>query len=104
MSAILTATYRRMGGATFDFDRYGRHLDLVRRRWQGTGLTNVEAYRGTAALGGGDAPVVATAVLRFESAAALEAALGGEHFAEVAADIASFTDIVPELQINVPLS
>jgi uncharacterized protein (TIGR02118 family) len=103
VTVTITAVYRAAAGAGFDFERYAAHLDLVRERWGDFGLVRAEAYQGIGALGGGEPPVVAIALLHFVTLEAAGAALAGEHFGEVAADIANFTSIVPELQLNAPI-
>ena len=102
MTVTVSAIYRQQAGAPFDFGHYADHLRLVRDRW-GDGLAGVEAYRGASDAAGGSAPVVAITLLHFESPEAMKAALGGPHLAEIQADIANFTSIQPELQINASL-
>lgn len=97
----VTVIYPRGAGATFDFDHYrGTHLPLLTERWGGAGLERVEALRGVAGADGGEPPFPAQALLRFSSVEAFQAAIGGEHAAEILGDIANFTDVQPIVQVN----
>jgi uncharacterized protein (TIGR02118 family) len=101
MTTTVTVMYPREQGATFDFDYYqSTHLPLVAARWAGAGLTGAEAMKGLGAPGGGEAPFLAIALIRFGSMAAFEAALNGEHAAEIMGDIANFTNVQPVIQVN----
>lgn len=101
---IVTVIYPRREGVTFDFDYYQRtHLPLVVSLWAEAGLTGAEALRGTAAADGSEAPFVAIALLRFASMEGFRAAMGGQHAAEIIADVANFTNIQPVIQLNEPI-
>ena len=97
---VVTAVYDNTPGARFDLDYYARgHLPLVRERWGNAGLISIEGLRGVASFGGGEPRYGVIAILRFESQVAFEAAATGEHSAEISADIANFTDLVPDMQV-----
>ena len=98
--ATITVIYPRDEQARFDFDYYQKHhLPLLQRRW-GEHLAGMEALRGTATPDRSEPPFMAIAILRFASKEAMRAANGGEHGAEIFADIANFTNIRPIVQIN----
>jgi len=97
----ISVVYPRTAGADFDYDYYrDKHMPLVGERWAGAGLTGGEALLGTAALDGSQAPYFAIGILHFDTAENLQAALGGEHAAEIIGDIARFTNVQPVLQLN----
>jgi uncharacterized protein (TIGR02118 family) len=99
--ATISVIYPRSEGATFDHDYYQNvHLPLVAERWKDAGLTGGEGLRGVAGGDGGEAPVFAIGLIHFESMKAFEAAMGGEHAAEIMGDIANFTNVQPILQVN----
>jgi uncharacterized protein (TIGR02118 family) len=99
--ATLSVVYPREPGARFDYDYYQRsHLPLAGRRWSGAGMTGGEALLGKAAADGGESPFFAIGILHFDSAEALQAAMTGEHAAEIIGDIRNFTDVQPIIQVN----
>jgi uncharacterized protein (TIGR02118 family) len=99
--ATLSVVYPRAPGATFDYDYYqNKHLPLAGARWGNAGLVNGEALLGKATPNGSEAPYFAIGILHFESAAALDAALNGEHAPEIIGDIRNFTDVQPVIQVN----
>jgi uncharacterized protein (TIGR02118 family) len=99
--ATISVIYPRSEGGRFDFDYYERtHLPLVAARWGGAGLTGAQALRGVAAPGGGEAELFAIALVSFGSMEQLQAAVDGEHAAEIMGDIANFTDVAPLVQVN----
>jgi uncharacterized protein (TIGR02118 family) len=99
--ATVSVIYPRQDGATFDFDYYeNTHLPLVARLWADAGLTGGEALRGIAGPDGKDAPFLAIGLIQFESIDRFQAAMQGEHAAEVLGDIANFTNVQPILQVN----
>lgn len=98
---VVTAVYDNAPEARFDLDHYARvHLPLVRARWSDAGLISIEGLRAIAAFGDGPPRYGVIAILRFPTMAAFEAAAGGEHAAEITADIANFTDLLPDTQVN----
>ena len=99
--ATLSVVYPREPGASFDYDYYqNQHLPLAGRRWSDAGLVGGEALLGKAAPDGSEPPYFAIGIIHFESEDALNAALTGEHAAEVMGDIRNFTDVQPIVQIN----
>ena len=99
--ATVSVIYPRSEGATFDYDYYEQtHLPLVAERWRDAGMVDAQALRGVGAPDGGEPPFLAIALIRFESAERLRAAVAGEHAGEIMADIANFTNVRPVLQVN----
>ena len=97
----LSVIYPRAADADFDFDYYERtHLPLVVERWRDAGLVEAKALRGVGALDGSDADFFAIALIRFDSAESLRAAVTGEHAAEIMGDIPNFTAVRPLVQVN----
>ncbi|MDQ1374946.1 MAG: hypothetical protein QOJ09_2284 [Actinomycetota bacterium] len=88
----LSVFYPETEGASFDHDYYrDKHVPLCAKAW---GLDGAEIDKGV------DGPYVAAVHFRFESQAALQAAMGGEGTGEVLADVANYTSIAPVLQIS----
>jgi uncharacterized protein (TIGR02118 family) len=99
--ATLSVVYPRATGASFDYDYYEhKHLPLATKRWAEAGLTGGEALLGKVAADGSAPAFFAIGIIRFESAEALQAAMTGEHAAEIIGDIANFTDVQPLIQVN----
>jgi uncharacterized protein (TIGR02118 family) len=99
--AVVTVTYSREADTKFDFDYYvQRHLPLLLERWSNSGLQAVEVLRGVAGADGGEPPFIAQALLRFSSMGNFQAALDGEHTAEIIGDIPNFTNAQPTVQVN----
>ena len=97
----VTVTYPSREGATFDFDYYqAKHLPLVAARWSDAGLTGAQALRGVGAADGGPPPFLAIALISFDTAESMRAAMTGPHIAEIAGDIPNFTNVQPLIQIN----
>jgi uncharacterized protein (TIGR02118 family) len=92
--------YPNRPGMRFD-ERYyiDRHAALVRQRWAEMGLKAFTLLRGLGAPGGGLATYRVTALLTFDSQAALERGLAA-HGAEILGDIPNFTDVQPTIQVN----
>ena len=101
---LVSVLYPAQPGARFD-ERYylDRHIPLVRRHWEGMGLSEVRLLRGTGTPTGEAAPRRVIALLSFASAAALAEAVAA-HGAEIFADIPNFTDVTPVVQVNEPLA
>ncbi|MGO9856665.1 MAG: EthD family reductase [Acidimicrobiales bacterium] len=88
----MSVLYPVTEGATFDHDYYRtNHVPLCSETWK---PVRVEVDRGV------DGPYVAAVHFVFESADALQAALGGPGTASITADVANYTTIVPVLQIS----
>jgi len=99
--ASLSVVYPRTAGTTFNYDYYrSNHLPLVRERWAGAGLIGGEALLGTAGPDGSESPYFAIGIIHFDTAENLQAALNGEHAAEVIGDIMNFTNAQPVIQVN----
>ena len=97
----ISVVYPRSEGATFDYRYYEEtHLPLVVERWRDAGLTGAEALRGVEALDGGPAAFFAVALIRFQSHEQFQAALAGEHAAEIMGDISNFSSVQPLIQVN----
>ena len=98
---IFSVLYAAIDGAHFDHDYYNAtHIPLVHEAFGSTGLTGVQVFKGLSAADGGPAPFIAMAHLAFRDAEALQASLGGPRAAEVMADVARFTNIVPIAQLS----
>lgn len=99
--ATLSVLYPRDPSASFDYEYYEtKHLPLVMQRWGDAGLSGGEALLGKAAPDGSEPPFLAIGIIHFQSADALQAAMAGEHAAEVIGDIANFTNVQPIIQVN----
>jgi uncharacterized protein (TIGR02118 family) len=84
--------YPTTEGATFDHDYYrDKHVPLVKKTW---GVERAEIDRGV------DGPYVAAVHLIFESMDAVGAAMGNPGTADVMADMANYTSILPVLQTS----
>jgi uncharacterized protein (TIGR02118 family) len=77
-----------------------KSMPLVGQRWANAGLIGGEALLGSAAPDGSESPYFAIGILHFDTDESLQAALSGEHAAEVIGDISNFTDVQPVMQIN----
>ena len=99
--ASLSVHYPRTAGTTFDYEYYrNTHLPLVGKRWADAGLIGGEALLGSSAPDGTESPYFAIGIIHFDTDENLQAALSGEHAAEVIGDIKNFTDVQPVIQIN----
>jgi uncharacterized protein (TIGR02118 family) len=88
----LSVFYPTTEGATFDHDYYrDRHVPLACKTW---GLDGAEIDRGVTG------PYVAAVHFRFESVDSMQQALAAEGTAEILADVANYTTIVPVQQIS----
>jgi len=97
---VVSVMYPATAGATFDMTYYlDKHVPLVGERWSAMGLREAKVLKGIGAPGGGAATYVVTALLTFDTTAALEQALAA-HGNEIIADIANFTSIKPIIQVN----
>jgi uncharacterized protein (TIGR02118 family) len=92
---VISVLYPAKAGARFDFDYYmATHIALVREVF-GAGLASVEVLQPMSAGDGSAAPYACMAHLRFESPEAMQTSTSHPRAAEVMADVANFTDIVP---------
>ena len=88
----LSVLYPATDGATFDHEYYReRHVPLCCTTW---GLDGAEIDKGV------DGPYVAAVHFRFLSTDAMGAAMAAEGTADVLADVANYTTIVPVMQIS----
>lgn len=88
----LSVFYPSTEGATFDHDYYrDHHVPLACKAW---GLDGAEIDRGI------DGPYVAAVHFTFESMEAIAEAMGKPGTAEVMADVANYTTIVPVMQTS----
>ena len=86
--------------ARFDEGYYLQtHMPLVRSRWAGL-LADTRVLRGLPGPDGSKPAYQLIAELSFASMAELQQAMGGPHAAEIAADVARFTDAQPAVQVN----
>ena len=92
MTIRFSVFYPKADGATFDHDYYrDKHVPLACKAW---GLDSAEIDKCL------DGPNVAAVHFLFESAEALQAALGAEATGEVMADVANYTSIPPVTQVS----
>lgn len=97
---IFSVLYPAKDGAKFDEAYYhATHIPLVKEAF-GEALKDVQVIKGLSAPDGGPAPFVLIVHLTFDSPEAMAEALGGARSAEVMADVANFTDIVPVVQVG----
>jgi uncharacterized protein (TIGR02118 family) len=96
----LTVLYPATDGEAFNYDYYfNNHHKLVVSRLKPEGLVSCEFDKGVSDPGGGKAPYLAIAHLKFNSADELQKALG-KHGAEIVGDIPNYTKVVPIMQVN----
>jgi uncharacterized protein (TIGR02118 family) len=94
----LSVLYPSSEGATFDHDYYReKHVPLCLQAW---GLAKADIDKGL------DGPYVAAVHFEFDSAEAIQTAMGAERTGEVLADVANYTNITPVLQTSeiIPLA
>lgn len=96
----INVMYPYSEGARFDHAYYrDRHMPLVKSRL-GSACAYYTVDKGVAGRAPGSPPTfVAVCAFVCESAEAYEAAIG-PHRAEIVADIANYTDIVPLVQVS----
>jgi uncharacterized protein (TIGR02118 family) len=88
----LSVLYPATDGATFDHDYYrDTHVPLAVKSW---GLDGAQIDKGI------DGPYVAAVHFTFESMEAIGEAMGQPGTAEVMADVANYTTIVPVMQTS----
>ena len=92
MTIKFSVLYPKTEGATFDHDYYANsHVPLALKTW---GLDSAEIDKGI------DGPYEAAVHFTFADQEALGAALGAPGTAEVMADVANYTTIVPVTQLS----
>lgn len=88
----LSVLYPKTDGASFDHDYYrDSHVPLALKTW---GLDSAEIDKGI------DGPYEAAVHFTFDSMEAFGAARGAPGTADVQADVANYTTIVPAMQIS----
>jgi uncharacterized protein (TIGR02118 family) len=88
----LSVLYPTTEGATFDHDYYrDKHVPLAVKSW---GLDGAQIDKGI------DGPYVAAVHFTFDSMEAIGEAMGKPGTAEVMADVANYTTIVPVMQTS----
>lgn len=88
----LSVLYPKTEGATFDHDYYrDKHVPLACQAW---GLDGAQIDRGI------DGPYEAAVHFTFDSLEAMGEAMGKPGTAEVMADVANYTTIVPAMQTS----
>ncbi len=96
----VSAFYPNQPGTTFDHDYYGgKHRNLIVERLTSLGMRRMEVDRGIAGYGGAAAPYIAGGHLYFDSVEDFQSAWG-RHGEEIMADIPSFTNAQPVVQIS----
>ena len=97
----IAAIYPNAPGKKFDLDYYAKtHMELVRQRFQGTGLIRIEIDKGIAtAEPGKPPPFLAIGYMYYDSITEYQKALA-THSEELMADIPNYTDIQPYIQIS----
>lgn len=97
---LVTVMYPAGAQTRFDIDYYLKtHMPLVRERWTPYGLKSTQVVRGAAKPDGTAPDYQMMAFLTFGSLDDFKAA-GKAHGREVFADIANFTDVQAQVQIN----
>ncbi len=88
----LSVLYPTTEGATFDHDYYRtKHVPLAEKTW---GISGAEIDKGI------NGPYVAAVHFKFESMEAVGEAMATAGTADVMADVANYTTIVPVLQTS----
>jgi uncharacterized protein (TIGR02118 family) len=101
---VVSVFYPKHSGLRFDHEYYlQKHTPLLKLRWNGLGLVNVELLRGASALDGGQSAFEMIALLTFNSIEDMQAALAASGN-EIVGDIANFTNVQPLIQINQPVT
>ena len=98
---ILTVTYPRSKGSTFDFDYYRtRHLPEVGKALGQFGLGYASVLKGEETLDGKEPAYFAVAILSFATEQGARDAVASEGAKAVIDDIPNFTNCKPVLQFN----
>ena len=101
---IISVLYPRHSESRFDHDYYLKtHTPLLKSRWSGMGLEDVQLLRADSTLDGTQPAYEVMALLTFTSAEAMQTALA-TYGNEIMADIPNFTNVQPLVQINQPLT
>jgi uncharacterized protein (TIGR02118 family) len=98
---ILTVTYPKSKGATFDFDYYRtKHLPEVGKAFGPFGLGYASVPRGEETVGGSDPAYFAVALLSFATEQEARDAVASDGAKALIEDIPNFTTCKPVLQFN----
>jgi uncharacterized protein (TIGR02118 family) len=98
---ILTVTYPRSEGATFDFDYFRQtHLPEVGKAFGPFGLGYASVLRGEESLDGTTPAFFAVTILSFREEQGARDAVASDGARELVADIANFTTVTPIMQFN----
>jgi uncharacterized protein (TIGR02118 family) len=101
---LVSVMYPSGADATFDEGYYLQtHIPLVKERWGGLGLDNVQLFRGTGTPDGSPPTYRVMALLSFRSMGHFQSAAKA-HGEEIFADIPKFTNVSPIVQINEALA
>jgi uncharacterized protein (TIGR02118 family) len=98
---ILTITYPKAKGATFDFDYYRqKHLPEVGKAFGPFGLGYASVLKGEESLDGKEPAYFATAILSFATEQGARDAIASDGGRALADDIKNFTTAKPVMQFN----
>jgi len=96
----MSVYYPADGGSKFDHDYYRtRHMPLIQKRL-GDACLRYEIDKGIAGREPGSAPEFVAACHIYSPSMAIFQEAFGLHRAEIVADVANYTDIVPIVQIS----
>lgn len=97
----VTVLYPKTSDSTFDMDYYlNKHTPMVIDRLMPLGMVRLEVDEGLGGLGPDQPPAyIAIAYLIFGNIEALQNGLAA-HGAEIMGDIANYTNVQPQIQIN----
>lgn len=97
---LITVTYPVDPKMKFDLDYYmSKHIPLVKERWTPHGLSQLQVVKGVGKPDGSPPDYQIMAILTFGSLENFKAA-GQAHGREIMADIANYTDMQANFQIN----
>jgi uncharacterized protein (TIGR02118 family) len=98
---ILTVTYPKSKGATFDFDYYrNEHLPEVGKAFGPFGLGYASVLKGEESLDGKEPAYFAIAILSFREEQGARDAVASDAAKALIDDIPNFTNCKPVLQFN----
>ena len=98
---ILTITYPKTKGATFDFDYFrSTHLPEVGKAFGPFGLGYASVLRGEEKVDGKEPAYFATTILSFREEQGARDAVASDAAKALMDDIANFTSVKPVMQFN----
>ena len=98
---ILTVTYPKSPGATFDFEYFrSKHLPQVGETFGPFGLGFASVLRGEQSLDGKEPAFFATTILSFREEQGARDAVASDGAKALMDDIPNFTSVTPVLQFN----